>query len=296
MIFALLPIAAAFVAASPLNQGMRMKQALKTVPAGWEFKNAAPADLMINMHFAMKEQNMDKLQQRLLEVSDPSHADYGKHMSKADVEAMTGPSAASLDIVTKWLASHGIEAGKVSNGFISVTVTAAQAETMLGTKYGVYYNVAKELFTVRTTEYSLPGIVHDEIAMVQPTTMFSDMNMFNNRAKTTVMITNSTVLKARQMSCDNGITPSCLQSLYNVNYTPQSANTTIGVTGYLGQVASQSDLQSFLQQYTNIPSDATFSVKLVNGGSNDGDGTIEADLDTQLVHKPLSVPLDLVNI
>lgn len=281
MIGALLLILAALAAASPLNQEMLTKQALKSVPAGWEFKTAAPANLKINMHLAMKEQNMDKLQQRLLEISDPGHADYGKHMSKADVEAMTAPSAASVDAVKNWLASHGVDAGEVSSGFMPVTVTTAQAEKMLGTKYGVYYNAAKDRFTVRTTEYSLPKSVHSEIAMVQPTTMFSDMNMFNDRAKTTLSFTDTTLIQARQTSCDNGVTPSCLQSLYNVNYTPQNGKTTIGITGYLGQVASQSDLQSFLQQYTNFPSNATFSVQLVNGGSNDGDGTTEADLDTQ---------------
>ncbi|PNY26630.1 Uncharacterized protein TCAP_03439 [Tolypocladium capitatum] len=233
------------------------------------------------MKIALREQNMDKLQQRLLEISDPSHADYGKHMSKADVEAMTAPSAASVDAVKQWLASHGVEAGEVSSGFMPATVTTAQAEKMLGAKYGVYYNAAKDRFTVRTTKYSLPQSVHGEIAMVQPTTMFSDMNMFNDRAKTTLSFTDTTALQARQTSCDSGVTPSCLKSLYNINYTPQNAKTTIGVTGYLKEVASQSDLQSFLRRFTSIPSSAAFSVQLVNGGSNNGAGTVEADLDTQ---------------
>ena len=222
---------------------------------------------------------MDKLQQRLMEMSDHGHADYGKHMSKADVDALTAPSVANVEAVKTWLASYGIDAGKVSNGFMPITVTTSQAEKILNTKYGVYYHAENDRFTVRTTEYSLPKSVHDAITMVQPTTMFSDMNMFKSRAKTTLSYTDSTI-KSRQ-SCGNGITPSCLQSLYNIDYTPQGNTTTVGITGYLAEIASQSDLQSFLQQYTNIPSSAAFTVQLVNGGSNDGSGTIEADLDTQ---------------
>ena len=280
MIGLLLPALAALAAASPLaNNEMLTKQALRAVPAGWEFKKAAPANLKINMHIAMKEQNMEVLQDRLMAMSTPGHADYGKHMSKAEVDALTAPSAASVDSVKSWLKSHGIKAGEVSSGSMPVTLTTSQAEKLLGTKYGVYYNSAKDQYTVRTTEYSLPKSLHNDIHMVQPTTMFSDMGMYASKAKTTMSFTKPVSDKAGA-SCGNGVTPSCLKSLYSINYTPTS-NTQIGITGYLGEVAGQSDLQTFLDEYTNIPDSATFTVQLVNGGSNSGDGTIEADLDTQ---------------
>ena len=123
MICPLLSVIAALAAASPLSHEMLTKRALENVPAGWELKAAAPASLAINMHIVLKERNMDKLQQRLLETSDPDHADYGKHMSKAEVEAMTAPSSSSVRSVMSWLASYGIYAGEVSSGFISVTMT-----------------------------------------------------------------------------------------------------------------------------------------------------------------------------
>lgn len=282
MIGALLPILAAVAAASPITQELVMKQSLKTVPNGWEFHSAAPSALKINMHIGLKEQNMDKLHQRLMQISNPSHADYGKHMSKADVEAMTAPSKATVDTVNAWLSSHGIQAGKVSNGFMALSVTTSQAEKLLGTKYSIYHNAEKDQYTVRTTEYSLPKDVHSEVVMVQPTTMFSDMGMLNKNLKTTVAAAkiNDAAINARA-TCGNGVTPSCLKTLYNINYTPQSNQTAIGITGYLGEIASQDDLSSFLQQYTQIPSSAAFSVELVNGGSNSGSGTIEANLDTQ---------------
>ncbi|KAJ6440055.1 tripeptidyl peptidase SED3 [Purpureocillium lavendulum] len=288
MIGAILPLLAAVAAATPLmNLEMVTKQALKKAPSGWEFKGAAPADLKINMHISMKEQNMDKLQQRLLAMSDPAHADYGKHMSKADVEALTAPPTARVAAVRQWLASHGVETGDVSGGSnaISVTVTATQADAMLGAKYGVYYHAAKGVYTVRTTQYSLPKDLHDDIAMVQPTTLFSDLGMSGGRAQVSSASFAADDAKAdaaaAAVSCDKGLSPPCLRDLYKIDYTPQANKTTIGITGYLQEVAGKEDLKAFLQQYTQIPADATFGVHLINGGTNDGNGTGEANLDTQ---------------
>lgn len=279
---ALLPLLAAMATASPTQQETMMpKHSLPAVPSGWALKSAAPADLKINMQIALKEQNLDKLQQRLLQISNPDHADYGKHMSRAEVEAMTAPSDKTVAAVTSWLASHGVTSSKVSNGFIKVDVTVSQAQQMLGTEYGVYHNADKDQFTVRTTEYSLPKSVHSEIAMIQPTTMFSNLGLIKPVVTKTQRRTPT--LRERQ-SCGFSVTPSCLQSLYNINYTPTGSGTSIGIAGYLKEVASQDDLSSFLSQYGgNVPSTAAFSVELVNGGSNTGSGTVEADLDTQCV-------------
>ena len=46
-------------------------------------------------------------------------------------------------------------------------------------------------------------------------------------------------------SCENTITPACLQALYNTTgFTPQATNVNqIGVAGYLGEFANDADLQ-----------------------------------------------------
>lgn len=275
---ALLPILAALAAAAPQQQDMAIKHSLPSVPAGWQLKSAAPASMPIDMHIGLKEQNLDQLQKRLLEMSDPAHASYGKHMSRAEIEAMTAPSVKSVSSVKSWLTSHGIAAGVVSNGFIKISLTTAQAERLLGAKYHVYHHAEKNQFTVRTTQYSVPSSLKDEISTIQPTTMFGDMGLIRP-------VTSPLPKDARPAhgsdNCGFSVTPSCLQSLYNINYTPTGGNTSIGIAGYLGEVASQSDLSSFLSSYTSIPSSAAFSVELVNGGSNSGSGTLEADLDTQ---------------
>ncbi|KAM3437147.1 hypothetical protein NHJ13734_004794 [Beauveria thailandica] len=282
MYASLLPLLAALAAASPANLEMTLKQSLPTIPQGWQVHSDAPADHKINMHIGLKEQNMDQLQKRLLEMSHPEHADYGKHMSKAEVDALTAPTQETVESVTSWLSSHGVEAGKVSNGLMPVTVTISQAEKMLGTKYHIYHHAAEDKYTIRTTQYSLPQAVHSEVNMIQPTTMFSDMGMINRQltASKSARSKSPKTPKSKRAQCGGSVNPACLRSLYNINYTPSSSKSLLGVAGYLEEVANQDDLSSFLQEH-NINNAGKLSVELIHGGTNDGDGTLEADLDVQ---------------
>lgn len=283
MYASLLPLLAALAAASPANLQMTLKQSLHTVPQGWEVHSDAPADQKINMHIGLKEQNLDQLQKRLLEMSTPNHADYGKHMTKAEIDALTAPTKETVESVASWLSSHGIEAGQVSNGLVPITVTVSQAEKMLGTKYKVYHNAAEDKYTIRTTEYSLPQAVHSDVTMIQPTTMFSDMGMINRQLVASKKTGNKVAQtpKSKRAGCSGGsVNPACLRNLYNINYTPSSSKSLLGVCGYLGEVAGQDDLSSFLQE-NNISNAGELSIELVNGGTNDGSGTTEADLDIE---------------
>ncbi|EGX94758.1 tripeptidyl peptidase SED3 [Cordyceps militaris CM01] len=282
MYTSLLPLLAALAAASPANLQMSLKHSLHMVPQGWEVHSDAPADQKLNLHIGLKEQNLDQLQKRLLEMSTPDHADYGKHMSKDEINALAAPTKETLTSVSSWLSSHGIDAGEVSNGLMPITVTIAQAEKLLGTKYQVYHHAADDKYTIRTTQYSLPQTVHSDVTMIQPTTMFSDMGMINRQltASKTAISKVSASTKSRRAGCGSSVTPSCLQSLYNINYTPSSSASLLGVCGYLGEVASQDDLSSFLQEYS-IKNAGTLSVELVNNGTNDGAGTTEAGLDIE---------------
>ncbi|KAJ3497050.1 hypothetical protein NLG97_g2201 [Lecanicillium saksenae] len=281
MLVSLLPLLAALAAASPTNMQMALKQSLHMVPRGWEVHSDAPADHKINMHIGLKEQNMDVLQKRLLEMSTPDHPDYGKHMSKAEIDTLTAPTKQTVESVTSWLSSHGVDAGEISNGMMPITATVAQIEKMLGTKYNVYHHAEDDKYTIRTTQYSLPQHLHDEVNMIQPTTMFSDMGMVSRQLKSSAVKAEKTPQSKRAAQrCGGAVTPACLKSMYNIDYTPTSSKSVLGVCGYLKEKASQSDLSQFLREQS-ISNGGKLNVELVNGGSNSGSGTIEADLDVE---------------
>ena len=67
------------------------------------------------------------LQKRLLEVSDPSHPDYGRHLSIGEVDALVAPDAGAVAAVTAWLlgetsATPSDLAFTGNSDFVSVTL------------------------------------------------------------------------------------------------------------------------------------------------------------------------------
>lgn len=281
MLVSLLPLLAAVASASPvIQEAMQLKHALAAAPAGWQLKAQANPDAKMQLHIGMKEQNLDQLQKRLLEISHPDHVDYGKHMTRDEIETLTKPTAETQESVKAWLASHGIAAeAPVNNGFIQVKVTAAQANKLLAADYGVYHNAAEGRSSLRTTSYSVPASVHEHITTIQPTTMFASLGLSPEMQR----LEADTSKVAKRAGCTSSVTPACLKDSYNIHYTPSSASSLFGITGFLGQVASQSDLSTFLKSYGDgIPAGkGNFSVELINGGSNSGSAGVEADLDIE---------------
>lgn len=284
MAFLLPVLVATLAAASPLTQFVP-QHSLPSVPAGWTHHAAAPADHTIALQIRLKEENLDQLQQRLLQISDPDHIDYGKHMSKAEVDALTAPTKANVDAVQQWLASHGINSGDVKSGYLKVKVNVDQAKKLFNADYAVYKEASSGRQVVRTTSYSLPQNIHKAITMVQPTTMFSDMGI-SSKAKQSNPSGNKLAAQpaaASITSCNNGVDTQCLRDDYNIKgYTPTN-KTTLGIAGFLGEVPSISDLHTYIADHDpDLPSNIPLPIKSINGGSTSAGGQGEADLDVQI--------------
>ncbi|KAG9087313.1 hypothetical protein FRC06_002603, partial [Ceratobasidium sp. 370] len=69
--------------ASPLTTNFKTRHALHEVPTGWKAIDRAPAEHLIDMRIGLKQARMAELLSTLTEVSDPTHARYGRHLSKA---------------------------------------------------------------------------------------------------------------------------------------------------------------------------------------------------------------------
>ena len=50
----------------------------------------------------------EKFEKYLLDISNPSSANYGKWLSKEEVISMMAPESASVDAVMKFLSTYGI--------------------------------------------------------------------------------------------------------------------------------------------------------------------------------------------
>ncbi|KZT21194.1 subtilisin-like protein [Neolentinus lepideus HHB14362 ss-1] len=299
-----LVLAAASVWAKPLLEkrwdDLEVKHAWVETPRGWTYTQAAPAEHKMEMRIGLKQNRLDDLINSLYQVSDPAHERYGQHLSKEQVEELVKPHPDSVDLVEQWLEHHGIQVADThrSGGgdWVKLIVTVDQAERMLGTKYNVYQHESTSETVVRTLSYSLPSVLHAHIQVITPTTYFGTIKSmkatsFRETGLPTVdkddfqnELASLGSLATVPSSCSSTITPSCLRALYNTSsYTPQATSTNqLGVAGYLGEYATHSDLQTFLQKFRSDAAGADFTVVQVNGGGNDqsNPGT-EANLDIQ---------------
>ena len=169
----------------------------------------------------------------------------------------------------EWLSYHDVldnhesQLTRSSSGdWISLSIPVGRLEKMLGTKYHAYKHSVTETTLIRTTSYSLPSILHDHVTVVTPSTYFGHPKPLHktsfihsvgdivpepsgadgaaNFAWTNTNDTPPTV----NSTCNDQITPSCLNALYNISYTPVSTkNNSLGVVGYLDEFANHADLQ-----------------------------------------------------
>jgi len=196
------------------------------------------------------------------------HFRYGKHLTKGEINALSAPHSDSTSLVEDWLSHYDLlhnpdcQLTRSSSGdWISLSIPVGQLEQMLGTKYHVYKHSATKTTLIRTINYSLPSILHDHVTVVTPSTYFGrpkpqhKTSFVQNVGEipseavggTTNLVTSSadsTNVSAVSPTCKDRITPSCLNTLYNISYTPVSTkNNSLGVVGYLDEFANHADLQ-----------------------------------------------------
>ncbi|KAI0794109.1 subtilisin-like protein [Fomes fomentarius] len=296
---------AQLIASKPLASkrwdDFEVKHAWTEVPRGWELHGPAPSDYTFDMRIGLKQDRFDELVTALYEVSDPAHARYGQHLSKEEVAALVAPHADSVSNVEDWLLAHGLDTSSAqrspSGDWITVRVSVSQAEEMLGTKYNLFRHGKSEDYVVRTMNYSLPSILHEHITVVAPTTYFGTMKSMKatsfvqpdaptieSDADTAHLLKDPHSLATVPSSCSSTITPACLRALYNTTtYVPAATDKNIlGVAGYLDEFANRADLQTFFQRFRTDAVGSNFTtVRVNNGGDDQSDPGVEANLDIQ---------------
>ena len=269
------------------------------VPRGWTASDKPPIpDQLLDLKIGLKNKKFAELEQHLYEVSSPTHHRYRQHLSKEEVDDLVRPDEEASALVTEFLQDHGIskEQCKYSSAgdWISVALPVTQVEKMLNTKYSVYRH-EDGTSMVRTTEWSLPLHLHEHISTIQPTTAFLraspklrtvlespgvDFNEDDYPPNSTDLIS----------TCNwEGVTPTCLRLLYGTDgYTPQSPNSSIAFTNYLGEVANRSDASKFLTMFRPeaVSTASLFEQISISGGPVDngtGGAGYEGNLDIQTI-------------
>ncbi|KYK60569.1 alkaline serine protease AorO [Drechmeria coniospora] len=259
----------------------------------------------IPVRIALKQRNLDKGMDYLLEVSDPESPKYGQHYTADEVVELFAPDEQSVQTVKDWLTSAGIPGGTIrvpkSKAWVHFDATVDQLEDVLGTRYHVYNHVESRNEHVGVDSYRLPREVAEHVEFVTPGVVFAPRTRAVGkqmkreeklpRAKVRPMpVELAQKLRSnpeRTDDCGRAITPACIKAMYNITDGKlASAGNQLGIFELDEQKYSQEDLDQFYGAYaSHVPSGTGPKVDGIDGGtapgSQDSAGA-EADLDFQI--------------
>ena len=268
---------------------------LAQVPNGWSKVATPRQSSQLVLQVALAQQNIDQLESKLAAVSMPYSAMYGKYLDVDEVNAIFGPSKASIAAVESWLQSYGVTDYTTQGGSIWFQTNVSTANSLLSTDFKTYSDATGST-KLRTLQYSVPKSLIPHVDFVSPTTFFGTSIAARAMNAKSAAPASNLVTSQVPDSCKGSLVfenetfpvfqPDCLRTEYNVNgYTPlASSGSKIGFGSFLNQSSSFSDLALF-EKHFNFPSQ-NFSVVLINGGTDlpqppplADDG--EANLDVQ---------------
>lgn len=229
------------------------------VPRGWRKAGRAPESHMLNLKIGLKQSRFDELHKSLYEVSDPAHAQYGKHLSAAEVEDLVKPSDEALESVHVWLADHGVDTSNLTyspaKDWITVSLPVETVEALLNTEYNAYVHDDGDVL-IRAPTWGLPAHLHEHIDSIQPTSSFF------RPQRQGISTAFSETFPIKDIPSTNGssiadacsavlVTPLCLRTLYGtVNYRVQSAGKNfMALDDFLGEINNRSDIEIYLQKF-----------------------------------------------
>ncbi|KAI1267058.1 subtilisin-like protein [Xylariaceae sp. FL1019] len=262
---------------------------LFAIPEGWKLQAPAANSQVLRLKIALQQGDAAGFEQAVLDMSTPSHSNYGQHFQSHDeMKRMLMPKSESVASVYTWLQNAGVEEIKQDADWISFKTTVGAANKMLDTQFAWYVSEGADPKRIlRTLEYSVPGVVADHIALVTPTTRFAGLKAdhgIGNELESLELIGAAAPVTA---NCETRISPQCLTDLYDIDYTPNAkSGSTVAFASYLEEYARYNDLTLFQENILQADVGQNFSVVQFNGGLNDqtsDDDSGEANLDAQYI-------------
>ena len=201
---------------------------------------------------------------------------YRAFLSKEQLDDLVKPSPDTLQLVSAWLAHHGIPSSSISTiyggNWLTVTdVGLSQANQLLGASYRLYRNIKTNETIIRTVDYLLPAVLHTHIQTVTPTTCFSSMQVtlqsphrrpFGPAPARAQTVSEKLGTRLQPPPPPPVVQPENLRWMYGTSeYQPTAygpGRNRLGIVGF--QRPIRDDLTDFMVAYRGEAVDATFTL------------------------------------
>ncbi|XP_054653099.1 tripeptidyl-peptidase 1 isoform X2 [Dunckerocampus dactyliophorus] len=250
------------------------------IPDDWTCVGRLKPSETVELTFALKQQNVDLLEETLKSVSDPDSPQYGKYLPLEEVASLVRPSEVSQKLVQNWLQSHGVTDCLTvhTQDFLQCTMTAQVAEKLLpGSRFQRYIRDGYSI--VRS---SAPYSVHDDVG--QHLDFVGGLHRFPPKGKNPSEAFTSWTQMQSDTEFHLGVTPAVLRARYNMSATDVGAakNNSQAVAQFLEQYFSPADLAEFMSIYGSSFQHLS-KVDRVVGRQSTGKAGLEASLDVEYI-------------
>lgn len=138
----------------------------------WKRAAKVPREALLPVRIGLKQRNLKEGAELLREISRPGSANFGNHLSSAEVIDMFAPDQSSVDAVTKWLVTSGISAERISQSankqWIQFDAKAYEMEDLMLADFYVFEHITTGTKNVAVDEYHVPHDVQEHIDFITP--------------------------------------------------------------------------------------------------------------------------------
>jgi len=175
------------------------------VPPSWTLVTKAEPQEMMTVTFALKQQNLDKLEKMYWSVSDPDSKEYGNFMSMEEISKLVSPPRRVMLTLRQFLMEYGVAAVNIMSRGDSLTMRApvSVVEPLFNTDLRYFIHEKGNVIIRHFGDYSLP---RDILSLIDMVTGISDFPMSRPSSRK--------VTKAS--FTDANVVPQTLNAIYNV--------------------------------------------------------------------------------
>ena len=167
-------VASAFAIPTPPSDYVVHEQRA-IIPFGWRRIERLNGSFILPLRIGLVQTNLDKVDEYLLSVSDPTSENYGKHWSAEKIANAFKPSNETVNVVLTWLVRAGISLPRIktsqSLGWLELNVTVNEAQNLLKTEYFKFKHTSGAPH-IGCTAYHIPENVRKHIDLITPTVHF----------------------------------------------------------------------------------------------------------------------------
>ena len=195
---------------------------------------------LVDVTFAIKQSNLDVLEQKLKVASTPGSPGYGNYLTFEEMAKIAYGRPESVDAVLRALATVGIDLDEVdftpAKEYATVKMPVLAAEQLFAAEMLVYEREGKRI--VRSKKFTLPASLIGHVDFVSGVDSFPPRNLVFPR-------------RAQNYQPDpTMVNPDVMYKDYSIgNYTASNPATTQAVASFLFQFFNATDLNLFQEKF-----------------------------------------------